>query len=163
MQTLPWGHDQTCVEEHYRSDDLQLGCYRANHRYKVFPKELQVQFESYATFRSPVTLPMPALPMPPKPQAEMAMEYEEEDAEHSFVDFNNLTVIGAINRIVTRSQAKRVRIFFHCQRVWQGVGNSTSKMVKNMHYTLNWSLLTYFSRLILLQNMICSPMFKGYY
>jgi hypothetical protein len=35
-------------------------------------------------------------------------------------------------------------------------------MVKNMHYTLIWSLLTYFSRLILLQNMICSPMFKGY-
>jgi hypothetical protein len=59
-----------------------------------------------------MTLPRPALPTPPKAQAEMPMENEEEDeeedAEHSSTDLNNLTIIGAINRKVTRSQPKRV-------------------------------------------------------
>jgi hypothetical protein len=57
-----------------------------------------------------MTLPMPALPTPPKPQAEKAMENEEEDeeedTEHSFVDLNNLTVIGAINRTVQVTSQK---------------------------------------------------------
>jgi hypothetical protein len=58
MQTLPHatmqkmrGHDQTCVEERNGADDLQLGCYGNNHNYKVFRKELQVQFELYTTYR----------------------------------------------------------------------------------------------------------------
>jgi hypothetical protein len=45
------GHDQTCVEERNGADDLQLGCYGNNHNYKVFRKELQVQFELYTTYR----------------------------------------------------------------------------------------------------------------
>jgi hypothetical protein len=98
------GCDQTCVEEHYETDDLQLGCYGNNRNYKVFPKQLQVQFEPYATYRSPTTLPMPALPTPPTMENE---EYDEEEvAEHTTV--KNLTIISVINKIVTRSQAKRV-------------------------------------------------------
>jgi hypothetical protein len=75
------GCDQTCVEEHYGTDDLQLGCYGNSHNYKVFPKELQVQFELYTTYSSPTTLPMPPLPTPPTMENE---EYDEEEvADHT--------------------------------------------------------------------------------
>jgi len=83
---------------------LTHDCYGNNRNYKVFPKELQVQFESYATYRSPTTLLMPALPTPPT--MEIEEHDEEEDAEHPSA--NNLIVIGEINKRVTKLQAKTV-------------------------------------------------------
>jgi hypothetical protein len=89
------GPDQTCVEEHYGTDDLQLGCNGNNCNYKVFPKELQVQFELYTTYRSPTTLPMPPLPTSPTMENE---EYDEEEVVEHTSD-KILTVICAINKI----------------------------------------------------------------
>jgi hypothetical protein len=43
------------AEEHYGSDDLQLGCYRNIAKIKCISQKLQVPFEFCTTFRSPLT------------------------------------------------------------------------------------------------------------
>ena len=95
--------EQTCAEEHYSSDNLELGCFGNNCSFKAFPKEMQVQF----TFRSS-PLPSNTYRSSPPPLPPTPLENESHGSEETTREQVNANVIGLINQRITRSQAKRV-------------------------------------------------------